>query len=101
MASQTGTLAAKKLRSQNPDQGATIRRKLEVLARHCDDVGRPFGDIEKTVSTMFFDGESVDAFAERCRVLAGYGVTHVGLYHSWTVESLEALGKLIPAVAEI
>ena len=87
--------------SDMPDQGATIRRKLEVLERHCTDVGRPFADIEKTASTMFFDGETADAFAERCRVLRGYGVEHLVLFHSWTVESLEALGKLIPVFAEI
>lgn len=87
--------------SDMPDKGATIRRKLEVLERHCADVGRPFADIDKTASTNFFDGETADAFAERCAVLAGYGVEHVVLFHSWTVESLEALGKLIPAVADI
>lgn len=86
--------------SDMPDQGATIRRKLEVLARHCDDVGRPFADIDKTASTLFLEGESVDAFAERCGVLRGYGVEHLVLFHSWTVESLETLGKLIPAVTD-
>jgi len=84
-----------------PDKGATIRRKLEVLAGHCADVGRPFSAIDKTVSTVFIDGESPDAFAERCEVLAGYGTEHVVLFHSWTLESLDALAKLIPAVTEI
>ncbi|MGH3758596.1 TIGR03560 family F420-dependent LLM class oxidoreductase [Actinophytocola sp.] len=87
--------------SDLPDQGATIRRKLDVLERHCADVGRPFGDIDKTASTLFLEDETPDAFARRCGVLAGYGVEHLVLFHSWTVESLEALGKLIPAAAEV
>jgi F420-dependent oxidoreductase-like protein len=84
-----------------PDDGATIRRKLAALARHCEDVGRPFGDIDKTVSTMLRDGETADAFARRCGVLASHGAEHVVLLHPWTVESLDALGTLIAAVADI
>jgi F420-dependent oxidoreductase-like protein len=34
-----------------PDGGRTIRHKLDVVARHCEEVGRPFEAIEKTVST--------------------------------------------------
>jgi F420-dependent oxidoreductase-like protein len=84
-----------------PDGGATIRRKLEVLARHCEDVGRPFADIDKTASTMFRADETVDAFVQRCGVFAGYGVEHVVLLASWTPASLESLATLIPAVAHI
>jgi hypothetical protein len=36
-----------------PDGGATIRRKLEVLRRLCDEAGRPYEAIEKTVSTRW------------------------------------------------
>lgn len=87
--------------SDMPDEGATIRRKLAVLRQHCEDVGRPFADIEKTASTMYFDGETPDAFTARCATLAGYGVEHVVLFHSWTVESLTALAALVPAVADL
>src|SRR5215207_1548447 len=52
-----------------PDRGETIRRKLDVLRRHCDDVGRPYDAIEKTVSTRLEPGESADAFVERCAAL--------------------------------
>jgi alkanesulfonate monooxygenase SsuD/methylene tetrahydromethanopterin reductase-like flavin-dependent oxidoreductase (luciferase family) len=31
-----------------PDGGRTVRRKLEVLARHCDDVGRPYDAIVRS-----------------------------------------------------
>jgi hypothetical protein len=33
--------------------------------------------------------------------LHSHGATHLVLFHSWTVESLEALGKLIPAAAQV
>jgi F420-dependent oxidoreductase-like protein len=84
-----------------PDEGATIRRKLDVLARHCEDVGRPFEAIDKTVSTMFAEGEPAEKFADRCGTLASYGVEHVVLLHSWTAQSLASLESLIPAVAGI
>jgi F420-dependent oxidoreductase-like protein len=87
--------------SDMPDEGATIRRKLSVLADHCAAVHRPFETIEKTVSTRFIEGESVAAFAERAAVLRGHGTEHLVLFFSWTVEALETLGKLIPAVADV
>jgi alkanesulfonate monooxygenase SsuD/methylene tetrahydromethanopterin reductase-like flavin-dependent oxidoreductase (luciferase family) len=39
-----------------PDGGATVRRKLDVLARHCEELGRPYEEIEKTVSTRLEPG---------------------------------------------
>ena len=65
-----------------PDDGATIRRKLDVLRRHCDDAGRPYDDIDKTVSTRYTPGESpaprLDAWrrwasSTRCSSPAGPG----------------------------
>jgi F420-dependent oxidoreductase-like protein len=87
--------------SDMPDEGATIRRKLAVLAEHCATVGRPFDAIEKTVSTRFVDGESAADFARRAEVLRGYGCDHLILFFSWTVEALEALGRLIAAVRDV
>jgi F420-dependent oxidoreductase-like protein len=87
--------------SDMPDEGATIRRKLAVLAQHCEAVGRPFDAIEKTVSTRFIDGESAADFAGRAEVLRGYGCDHLVLFFSWSVEALEALGKLIPAITDV
>lgn len=84
-----------------PDQGAMIRHKLGVLAGHCETVGRRYEDIDKTISTRFIDGESPAEFADRAATLKNYGATHLVLFYSWTVETLEALGKLIPAAAEV
>jgi F420-dependent oxidoreductase-like protein len=60
-----------------PDGGAAISRQLAVLARHCADVGRPPGEIERTVTTALRDGESPENMTERCRALGELGVHHV------------------------
>jgi F420-dependent oxidoreductase-like protein len=69
-----------------PDGGATIRHKLDVLRRHCDEVGRPFDEIEKTVSTRFDPA----TFAERCAALTSLGIDHLVLITNgpWTAESV-------------
>ena len=73
-----------------PDGGATLRRKLDVLARECDAIGRPLDEIEKTVATAIGADEPVDAFAERCAALAELGLDHVGVIHRgpWTEDTL-------------
>jgi F420-dependent oxidoreductase-like protein len=60
-----------------PDGGAAIRRQLDVLDRHCADVGRPPEEIERTVTTALSDGENSGELAERCHALADLGVQHV------------------------
>jgi F420-dependent oxidoreductase-like protein len=87
--------------SDKPDQGATIRHKLDVLARHCEAVDRPFDAIQKTVSTRFIDGESPAEFTARAETLRSYGCDHLVLFSVWTVERLAELGKLIAAVTDV
>jgi F420-dependent oxidoreductase-like protein len=86
-----------------PDGGRTVRRKLEVLARHCDDVGRPFQAIEKTLSTRLEPGEPADSFVERCAAAADLGIEHMVVITPgpWTDESLATLAAAVPAVAEV
>jgi alkanesulfonate monooxygenase SsuD/methylene tetrahydromethanopterin reductase-like flavin-dependent oxidoreductase (luciferase family) len=60
-----------------PDGGAAIRRQLDVLDRHCRDVGRPPEAIERTVTTALKLGEDSDGLAERCRALGDLGIQHV------------------------
>jgi hypothetical protein len=59
-----------------PDAGTTVRHKLDVLQRHCDEVGRPFGDILKTISTRLAPGQSPDDFARELERVAGLGIEH-------------------------
>jgi F420-dependent oxidoreductase-like protein len=83
-----------------PDGGATVRRKLAVLARHCEQVGRPYEEIEKTVSTRLEPGESPDRFTERCAALASFGIEHAVVITAgpWTEDAVATLGSVIAAV---
>lgn len=83
-----------------PDGGATVRRKLAVLARHCEQVGRPYEEIEKTVSTRLEPGESPDRFAGRCAALAAVGIEHAVVITAgpWTEDAVATLGSVIAAV---
>lgn len=86
-----------------PDGGTTIRRKLEVLAAHCADVGRSFDDIDKTVSSRFDPSQPIEEFVKHCGELAELGIQHVVLITAgtWTAESVTALGKAIPALRDL
>jgi alkanesulfonate monooxygenase SsuD/methylene tetrahydromethanopterin reductase-like flavin-dependent oxidoreductase (luciferase family) len=57
-----------------PDGGTTVRGRLRRL---CEDAGRPYGSVEKTISTALAPGEDPASFAARCRALADLGVEHV------------------------
>ena len=76
-----------------PDGGRTLRHKLEVLARHCEEVGRPFEEIEKTVSTRLNPDDTAAAMAERCAALAELGLDHAVVITPgpWTEERVEVL----------
>jgi F420-dependent oxidoreductase-like protein len=83
-----------------PDGGATVRRKLGVLAGHCAEVGRPYEEIQKTLSTRWAPDESAADFAGRCATYAGWGIEHVVLITTgpWTASSVSLLGRAVEAV---
>jgi F420-dependent oxidoreductase-like protein len=76
-----------------PDGGKTISHKLEVLARHCDAVGRPYDEIEKTVSTRLSPDQSAEEFAGQCDRLAALGIDHAVVLTAgpWTEEAVARL----------
>jgi F420-dependent oxidoreductase-like protein len=76
-----------------PDEGRTLRHKLDVLRRHCAAVGRPYEEIEKTVSTRLEHGESAGAFARRCAALADLGIEHAVVITTgpWTAQAVATL----------
>jgi F420-dependent oxidoreductase-like protein len=84
-----------------PDGGRTVTRKLEVLAGHCDEVRRPFDQIEKTLSTRLEPGEPTGAFVDRCRAAAALGIEHVVVLspRPWTKEATDTLAAAIPTLA--
>jgi F420-dependent oxidoreductase-like protein len=77
-----------------PDGGATVRRKLAVLAEHCAAVGRPFAEIEKTISTRLAPGESAEELAGRCSGFAELGMEHVCVIAAgpWTTDMVRTVG---------
>ena len=84
-----------------------VRHKLEVLRRHCDDVGRDWNEIERTTlgTVNLSAGASTSKeVIETCRELAGIGVQHA-IFNLWNlaeVRPLEIFGReIIPEVAEL
>jgi F420-dependent oxidoreductase-like protein len=57
--------------------GADVRHKLGVLRAHCERLGRPYEDIEKTLHMRIPEGESVEQSVRRCAELAALGIDHV------------------------
>ncbi|RKN37301.1 LLM class F420-dependent oxidoreductase [Streptomyces hoynatensis] len=80
-------------------------RKLEVLRRHCEEVGRDYDEIEKTCFVPFNVGDkgmSPQQIVDFLGRLAEHGVTTVfgSVNEVWALKSLELVGdKIIPAVA--
>ncbi|HEY0001102.1 MAG TPA: LLM class F420-dependent oxidoreductase, partial [Actinoplanes sp.] len=85
--------------------GPQLQHKLDVLKRHCDDVGRNYDDIEKTVLFNFDlgeKGERVGEIVEGLRQLSGSGfaVAHGGLRKAWDTTQFEIFAREIVPAAE-
>jgi alkanesulfonate monooxygenase len=102
---KTLRLVAQYAQACNLFAGNEVAHKLDVLRRHCDDVGRDYDEIEKTVMGPLdpgTDGGNVDALVEDMRQLADLGVAH---YHGSVpavsdLTRLQILGEqVIPVVA--
>jgi F420-dependent oxidoreductase-like protein len=85
---------------------AALTHKLDVLKRHCDDVGRNYDEIERTVLTSFdagVDGANIADVIANCKTLTGLGIQHVifsGVPNVHELSPLELIGReVIPAVA--
>ena len=85
----------------------TIRAKLDVLKRHCEEVGRDYNEIEKTTldTVHLAPGEmSPSDVIASCRALAEVGIQHAifNMPNTHDITPLETFGKeIIPAVAEL
>ncbi|MGW0231979.1 LLM class F420-dependent oxidoreductase [Actinopolymorpha singaporensis] len=79
-----------------PGQTELLKRKLGVLAAHCQAVGRPVGEIEKTVSSRLKADDTPAAVAERCAAFAELGIDHLVMIvdGAWTVEDVERLAAV-------
>jgi len=83
-----------------------LRHKFDVLARHCEALGRPYDDVERTAlgpARLGSDGQGTGELIERCRELAAAGVQQYifSLPNVHEVTPLEVIGReVVPAVAE-
>jgi F420-dependent oxidoreductase-like protein len=102
---KTLRLVAKYAQACNLFPGPDLERKLDVLRGHCEDVGRDYDEIEKTVMTSIdpgANGEHVDALIEELHRLSKCGVAHVQgrVPEVAQLTRLKLLGeRVIPAIA--
>jgi F420-dependent oxidoreductase-like protein len=82
-----------------------MAHKLDVLKRHCDELGRPYDEIERTVIDSVRIGpgaSSASHVINNCSVLAGIGIQHViySIQNVHEITPLEVFGReVIPAVS--
>lgn len=85
----------------------TLRHKLDVLRHHCDDVGRDYGEIEKTTlgTVHLAPGQmSASDVINTCRELADVGIQHAifNMPNVHEITPLETFGsEIIPEVADL
>jgi F420-dependent oxidoreductase-like protein len=82
---------------------ADVAHKLEVLASHCDDEGRDYDRIEKTVLAVRPPLADVDAFIAAAAEYAALGVTELGLMPDrHPVEFVDQVAeKVLPRLADL
>jgi F420-dependent oxidoreductase-like protein len=104
---KTLRLVAQYAQACNLFAGPELEHKLDVLRRHCDDVGRDYDQIEKTVMGPLDPGpggEQVDTLIASMRDLARLGINH---YHgsipdAASIRPIELLGqRVVPVVADL
>jgi F420-dependent oxidoreductase-like protein len=84
-----------------------LRRKFDILRGHCEEVGRPYEAIEKTVLgtvNLRPGGETAADVIALCQSLADVGVQHAifNMPNVHELAPLEIFGReIIPAVAEL
>jgi F420-dependent oxidoreductase-like protein len=84
-----------------------LQHKLDVLKQHCEDVGRDYDDIEKTVLLRFDLGEKGENVGEtltgmRNFAAMGFTVAHGPLKRAWDTSQFEIFQKeILPAAAEL
>jgi alkanesulfonate monooxygenase len=103
---KTLRFVAKYAQSCNLFGGPELDHKLDVLRQHCENEGRNYDDIEKTVTYRIDpgpNGENVGQTLEELKALAdkGISVAHGRVYGVENLTALEIIGReIIPAIAD-
>ena len=82
----------------------SIRSKLAILQQHCEQLGRPYQEIERTALAgihLAKGNQSINEVLQLCQALAKLGIQHVifNMPNAHEMKPLEMIGKeLIPAM---
>src|SRR3984957_12839069 len=82
----------------------TVAHKVEVLRRHCDEVGRAFGEIEVTALIGVAEDAAPDAIVSEAEALHGAGVQAIVVRATGSGPSQwleETWGPVVPKLAAI
>jgi F420-dependent oxidoreductase-like protein len=80
-----------------------LKHKLDVLRSHCEDAGRDYDAIEKTVSTFIDPDEDRTRVLGHLAELAGLGISHaiVSPRRPWDEATLDRVAAMVPDVHAI
>ncbi len=102
---KTLRLVAQYAQACNLFPGPDLAHKLDVLRRHCEEVGRDYDEIEKTALFNFDvgeQGERVEQTIDQLGHLAemGFGVAHGSVKDVSSLRGLELIGeRVLPAIS--
>jgi F420-dependent oxidoreductase-like protein len=80
-----------------------LKHKLKVLRSHCDDAGRDYNTIEKTVSTFADPDQDRARLLDHLAELGDLGIDHamVSPQRPWDEATLDWVATMVPDVHEI
>jgi F420-dependent oxidoreductase-like protein len=80
-----------------------VKRKLDILAQHCEDEGRDMATIKKTIQGAIDPTKDLDGFLRDMEKYAQLGITMVGVRNTSPdpVAMARKLAEVVPRLAEI
>ncbi|HET6937606.1 MAG TPA: LLM class F420-dependent oxidoreductase, partial [Nocardioides sp.] len=87
--------------ASTPDE---VRHKLDVLRGHCEDAGRDYDEIEKTMIHRGDPTQDVDGFLSQMETYAGLGISMITMSPptddpvGWTESMCD---RVVPRLAEV
>ena len=80
-----------------------VKRKLDILAQHCEDEGRDIATIKKTIQGAADPTQDLDGFLREMEEYAKLGIAMVGVRNRSPdpVATAKELGKIVPLLAQI